>query len=378
MSIMSRSASAAAGGRMSGPIPAPPRSAPTPAAAFKDHPTVKPTAMLEDALLDLTDRGDIVLDPFLGSGSTLIAAASRPAASAAASKSTRSMSIVIVRRFEAATGETAVLVETGETFAEVLAARSPRADRRPDAKPLVSTRPLRGDNDVGDVSRVESQYLAVPAYLVARAPASRPSARPSRPAAGIASRRCAADAALARPNSRRLGPRRGLCRERKSPGSPPNTSTCSEVFADLKADARAAHRRKLQNPPAMIRLSNGGRIDFWSLANPISARGRRYHRVVIDEAAFAKDGDNRIGRFDDGDLGKGHQTDPLRLRRQALVCSNSAGKNPDNFFHNICTDPRYGFVEFHATTMDNPLLPKREKTKASRLGASASTRFSTI
>ena len=33
-----------------------------------------PTAMLEDALLDLTNRGDIVIDPFLGSGSTLIAA----------------------------------------------------------------------------------------------------------------------------------------------------------------------------------------------------------------------------------------------------------------------------------------------------------------
>jgi DNA modification methylase len=41
---------------------------------LQDHPTVKPTAMLEDALLDLTNRGDFVLDPFLGSGSTLIAA----------------------------------------------------------------------------------------------------------------------------------------------------------------------------------------------------------------------------------------------------------------------------------------------------------------
>ena len=41
---------------------------------LEDHPTVKPTAMLADALLDLTNRGEIVLDPFLGSGSTLIAA----------------------------------------------------------------------------------------------------------------------------------------------------------------------------------------------------------------------------------------------------------------------------------------------------------------
>jgi DNA modification methylase len=38
------------------------------------HPTVKPEAMCADAILDLTNRGEIVLDPFLGSGSTLIAA----------------------------------------------------------------------------------------------------------------------------------------------------------------------------------------------------------------------------------------------------------------------------------------------------------------
>jgi DNA modification methylase len=38
------------------------------------HPTVKPVAMLTDAILDLTKRGELVLDPFIGSGSTLIAA----------------------------------------------------------------------------------------------------------------------------------------------------------------------------------------------------------------------------------------------------------------------------------------------------------------
>ncbi|MBM0202938.1 DNA modification methylase [Micromonospora sp. STR1s_5] len=41
---------------------------------LQEHPTVKPVAMLEDALLDLTNRGELVLDPFLGSGSTLVAA----------------------------------------------------------------------------------------------------------------------------------------------------------------------------------------------------------------------------------------------------------------------------------------------------------------
>ena len=38
------------------------------------HPTVKPVALVADALLDCSARGDIVLDGFLGSGSTLIAA----------------------------------------------------------------------------------------------------------------------------------------------------------------------------------------------------------------------------------------------------------------------------------------------------------------
>ncbi len=38
------------------------------------HPTVKPVALVADAILDCTERGDIVLDAFLGSGTTVIAA----------------------------------------------------------------------------------------------------------------------------------------------------------------------------------------------------------------------------------------------------------------------------------------------------------------
>jgi DNA modification methylase len=88
---------------------------------LKDHPTVKPTAMLEDALLDLTNRGDIVIDPFLGSGSTLMAAE-------ATGRVCRGVELdplyvdVIIRRYEAAASDPAVLVETGETF-QALGAR---------------------------------------------------------------------------------------------------------------------------------------------------------------------------------------------------------------------------------------------------------------
>lgn len=38
------------------------------------HPTVKPVELVRDAILDASKRGDIVLDAFLGSGTTLIAA----------------------------------------------------------------------------------------------------------------------------------------------------------------------------------------------------------------------------------------------------------------------------------------------------------------
>jgi DNA modification methylase len=38
------------------------------------HPTCKPVALVADALLDASVRGDRVLDPFLGSGTTIIAA----------------------------------------------------------------------------------------------------------------------------------------------------------------------------------------------------------------------------------------------------------------------------------------------------------------
>ena len=85
---------------------------------LQEHPTVKPVAMLEDALLDLTNRGDLVLDPFLGSGSTLLAAEKT-------GRVCRGIELdplyvdVILRRYEQTTGRPAVLEETGETFVEL-------------------------------------------------------------------------------------------------------------------------------------------------------------------------------------------------------------------------------------------------------------------
>jgi hypothetical protein len=138
----------------------------------------------------------------------------------------------------------------------------------------------------------------------------------------------------------------------------PQHMTWTEVYLDLMQMLGPLLDASSRAPP-VIRLSNGGRLDFWSLENPIAGRGRRYRRVVIDEAAFTKNGDNRL---DDSMMAlweKGIKPTLFDYGGDALVCSNSAGRNPDNFFYNICTDPQYGFHEFHATTMDNPVLPKR-------------------
>ena len=138
----------------------------------------------------------------------------------------------------------------------------------------------------------------------------------------------------------------------------PQHTTWSEVYMDLTEMLAPIVTASSRTPP-VIRLSTGGRLDFWSLESSIPGRGRGYRRIVIDEAAFTKDGDNHD---DDSMMAlweKGIKPTLYDEGGHALVCSNSAGKNPDNFFYNICNDPQYGFHEYHATTMENPLLPKR-------------------
>jgi DNA modification methylase len=82
------------------------------------HATPKPVAMLVDAILDCSDPGDLVLDPFGGSGSTLIAA-QRAHRRARLIEISPTYVDTIVRRWERFSGEQAVLLATNQTFAEV-------------------------------------------------------------------------------------------------------------------------------------------------------------------------------------------------------------------------------------------------------------------
>ena len=82
------------------------------------HPTVKPTAMVMDALKDCSNRGDIVLDSFGGSGTTLIAA-EKTGRKARLIELDSLYCDVTTRRWQELTGQDAIHAETGKTFNEI-------------------------------------------------------------------------------------------------------------------------------------------------------------------------------------------------------------------------------------------------------------------
>jgi DNA modification methylase len=77
--------------------------------------------MCTDAILDLTNRGDIVLDPFLGSGSTLIAA-HRTGRRCLGVELDPLYVDVVIHRYQEVYGQPAILESTGENL-EALAKR---------------------------------------------------------------------------------------------------------------------------------------------------------------------------------------------------------------------------------------------------------------
>lgn len=82
------------------------------------HPTVKPIGLITDAMRDCSMKGDVVLDPFLGSGSTVIAA-EKIGRRAYGMDCDPAYIDVAIRRWQAYTRVDAVLAADGRTFEEV-------------------------------------------------------------------------------------------------------------------------------------------------------------------------------------------------------------------------------------------------------------------
>jgi len=83
------------------------------------HPTVKPVAMVADAILDCSARGDIVLDAFLGSGTTLIAA-ERTGRRCYGLELDPAYVDTIIRRWQALTGGSASHAASGRNFDDLV------------------------------------------------------------------------------------------------------------------------------------------------------------------------------------------------------------------------------------------------------------------
>jgi hypothetical protein len=82
------------------------------------HPTVKPIGLIADAILDCTVRGDLVLDPFVGSGTTVIAAERTGRICFGLELDPRALDTTI-RRWQAFTRQSAIQESTGRTFDEI-------------------------------------------------------------------------------------------------------------------------------------------------------------------------------------------------------------------------------------------------------------------
>jgi DNA modification methylase len=90
------------------------------------HPTMKPVALIERAIRNSSRRGDLVLDPFGGSGSTLIACEKTGRAARVVEVEAKYIN-VIIRRWEAYSGRKAELESDGKSFAAVTDERLRRA-----------------------------------------------------------------------------------------------------------------------------------------------------------------------------------------------------------------------------------------------------------
>jgi DNA modification methylase len=85
---------------------------------LRSHPTVKPIALVADAMRDVTRRRDAVLDTFSGSGTTIMAAERIGRRAFAMDVEPRYVDVA-VRRWQAFTGKDAVDVVSGQTFDEL-------------------------------------------------------------------------------------------------------------------------------------------------------------------------------------------------------------------------------------------------------------------
>ncbi len=137
----------------------------------------------------------------------------------------------------------------------------------------------------------------------------------------------------------------------------PSHKIMNEAYNDIVFRLGEAVSRS-SKVEGVVRTITNGRVDFWSLENEKAGRSRKYHLVIIDEAAFAKDTMATI--WDQAIEPTLLDYSTLPYGGKCLVISNANGVSEDNWFYQICEAQRerFGFVKFEAPTSENPYMPK--------------------
>jgi len=140
----------------------------------------------------------------------------------------------------------------------------------------------------------------------------------------------------------------------------PEFKQLSEPFDDLR-EALYPIKDSIDKQGGRIRTRFNravGKLDFWVLNdNELAGRGREYDLVLIDEAAFTKNG-QMLNIWQ-----KSIKPTLLTTRGSVWVYSTPNGDDPENFFWALCNDPKLGFKEFYAPTSNNPYVPADELEK---------------
>jgi len=110
---------------------------------LKMHPTVKPVALIADAMRDCSRRGSIILDAFAGSGSSIMAAEQIGRRAFCIEIDPRYVDVAI-RRWQRFTGRDATLESTGQTFEELLMAAACKPSQVNHSRPLKRIATKRG------------------------------------------------------------------------------------------------------------------------------------------------------------------------------------------------------------------------------------------
>jgi hypothetical protein len=135
----------------------------------------------------------------------------------------------------------------------------------------------------------------------------------------------------------------------------PTYKDLSEVWKDLNKTFKPVIKKKNEQLKQITLLTDGV-IDFWSMEDPDSGQGRKYHRAIIDEAAKAPKlytaWENTI---------RPTLTD---YKGDAFIMSRPKGKN--NPFYELEEKHRQfdNWAFFHYTTYDNPHIDPNEVNEA--------------